>query len=187
MISVIHLSVAVRCCCTLALSWANNVAQTAGNVTPNIINNIKSAWHLNAACIQSLCGMNIMRRIQDALMVGRIKANASILRPPPRSLTHLFVVPFNWKPHRYSRRTSWSQASSQRGLWAWSRQVCSRAGPSRPPPGRGRKRTLPLLVAGWCHPSSTWLPRCTAPCGPGPRLCWREWSPGSAWRNKSAG
>lgn len=84
----------------------------------------------------------------------------------------------NWS-HRYARQTSGSQASSQTGLWVWSHWVCSCGGPRRPPPGLARTRTRPLLGALWCHPSSTWSPRCTAPCGPGRSLCWPVWSPGS--------
>lgn len=83
------------------------------------------------------------------------------------------------KTYHYSQRTSWSQASSQKGLWALSRPVCRRGGPSRLPPDRDRRRRHPRRGAAWCHLSSIWSPRYTAPCGPGPSLCWPELSP--AW------
>lgn len=81
------------------------------------------------------------------------------------------------KTYHYSRRTSWSQASSQKGLWALSRPVCRRGDPSRLPPDRDRRRRLPRRGAVWCHLSSIWSPRYTAPCGPGPSPCWPELSP----------
>lgn len=102
------------------------------------------------------------------------------------SLPPIWCIP-NMNTHHYSQRTSWSQASSQRGLSAWSRWVCSCGGPSQLPPGRGRRRRLPQQGAGWCHPSSTWSPHCTAPCGPAPSPCWPEWSPKSSGESRDVG
>lgn len=161
----------------LVLSRTNSGPQTAGNLFPDIINSIKSAWHLNVTSIQWLRGLGSLEEEWDFKILLRW-AGLELLDPRSPPLLHV-----SDKTHHCSQQTSWWRASSQRGLWVWSLWVCSCGGPSQPPPGGDRKRRPPLWEGGWCHPSSTWSPHCTAPCGPGPSPCWLGWSPRRAETN----
>lgn len=128
----------------LALSRTNTGPHTAGDVFPDIINSIKSAWHLNVTSIHWLRGMGNLEEEWDFKILLRW-AGLELLgwgwktpRTPPPPMWCFLA-----KTHRYSQQISWWPASPRRGLWVWSRWVCSCGGPSRPPPGRDRRHTPP--------------------------------------------